>query len=91
MQRFGMVLGLLLAAIGLVTAAAVMFGVVGSAASYPPAGTPPSQAPLAVVAGLALAAGLTLVGLNAGHWRQPVSPGPGLDRTPDRQSPDPMS
>jgi hypothetical protein len=86
MHRAGMFLGLLLSGIGLVAAAALIFGAVGDAATFPPAGAPYWRAPLAAAAGLALSAGLTLVGLNAGHWRHPVSPGAELDRTPDRQS-----
>jgi hypothetical protein len=83
-----MFLGLLLSLLGLAAAAMLIFGSVGDAASFPPAGAASSRAPLAAAAGLALAAGLTLVGLNAGHWQQPVPPGPGLDQ-PDRQSTDP--
>jgi hypothetical protein len=90
MHRFGLILGLLLAVAGFAIAATVMLGFIGDSTSYPPTGAPLSQAPLAVVAGLALAAGLTLVGLNAGHWRQPVAPGPELDRKPDRQSENPL-
>lgn len=90
MHRAGMFLGLLLSLLGLGAAAVLIFGPVGDAASFPPAGAASSRAPLAAAAGLALAAGLTLVGLNAGHWQQPVPPGSGLDHTPDRQSPDPM-
>jgi hypothetical protein len=89
MHRAGMFLGLLLSAFGLVAAAALIFGPVGDAATFPPAGASYWRAPLAAAAGLALAAGLTLVGLNAGHWRHPVSPGHDLDNTPDRQTQDP--
>jgi hypothetical protein len=84
-----MFLGLLLSVAGFVAAAALIFGPVGDAAAFPPASASYSRAPLAAAAGLALAAGLSLVGLNAGHWRRPVQPGPDLDRTPDRQSTDP--
>ena len=71
MHRFGMFLGLSLAAIGLVGAAILILGGVGDAAAYPAANQEFWRAPLAAAAGLALAAGLTLVGLNAGHWRHP--------------------
>jgi hypothetical protein len=83
-----MFLGLLLSTIGLVAAAVLIFGAAGDAGTFPPADAAYSRAPLAVAAGLALAAGLTLVGLNAGRWRHPARPGPELDRTPDRQSTD---
>lgn len=88
MHRAGMFLGLLLTAMGLVAAATLIFGPIGDAATFPAADVTSSRAPLAAAAGLALAAGLTLVGLNAGHWRHPLPQGPELDRTPDRQSPD---
>ena len=90
MHRAGMFFGLLLTAIGLVAAAVLIFGPVADAATFPPTGVEYWRAPLAAAAGLALAAGLTLVGLNAGHWRQPIPPGPDLEHTPDRRSPDPM-
>jgi hypothetical protein len=87
MHRFGLVLGLLLAGVGLVAAATLILGLGNlDTGVYPAATATGSNTPLAVAAGLALAAGLTLVGLNAGHWRHPAPPGPELDRTPDRPS-----
>jgi hypothetical protein len=90
MQRFGMVLGLLLAVIGITGVVTLMLGVGADTASFTPGGEQTSRAPFAIAAGLALAAGLTLLGLNAGHWRRPVPPGPELDRTPDRGAPGTM-
>lgn len=83
MHRFGMVLGLLLAVLGITGVVTLMLGVGADSASFTPGGTQTARAPFAVAAGLALAAGLTLLGLNAGHWRRPVPPGPQLDRRPD--------
>jgi hypothetical protein len=83
MHRFGMVLGLLLAVLGITGVVTLMLGVGADSASFTPGGAQTSRAPFAVAAGLALAAGLTLLGLNAGHWRRPVPPGPQLDRRPD--------
>lgn len=83
MQRFGMVLGLLLAVLGITGVVTLMLGVGTDSAAFTPGGEQASRAPFAIAAGLALAAGLTLLGLNAGHWRRPVAPGPQLDRRPD--------
>jgi hypothetical protein len=83
MHRFGMVLGLLLAVLGITGVVTLMLGVGADSASFTPGAAQSSRAPFAIAAGLALAAGLTLLGLNAGHWRRPVPPGPQLDRTPD--------
>jgi hypothetical protein len=38
---------------------------------------------LAVIAGLSLASGVTLLGLAAGRWKRPARRGPGLGQTPD--------
>jgi hypothetical protein len=83
MHRFGMVLGLMLAVLGITGVATLMLGVGADSASFNPSGAQMSRAPFAIAAGLALAAGLTLLGLNAGNWRRPVAPGPQLDRRPD--------
>lgn len=83
MHRFGMVLGLLLAVLGITGVVTLMLGVGADSPSFTAGGAQSSRAPFAVAAGLALAAGLTLLGLNAGHWRRPVPPGPQLDRRPD--------
>jgi hypothetical protein len=90
MQRFGMVLGLLLAVLGITGVVTLMLGVGADSASFTAAGEQSSRAPFAIASGLALAAGLTLLGLNAGHWRRPVPPGPELERSPDRRAPDTM-
>ena len=38
---------------------------------------------LAVITGLSLACGVTLLGLAAGRWRRPARPGSGPGHTPD--------
>ena len=83
MDRFGMVVGLFLAVLGVAGVLTLMFGIGADSSAFTPYGAQESHAPLAIGAGLALAAGLTLLGLSLGHWRRPVPPGPELDRQPD--------
>ena len=78
---------------GLLTALGVglLFWFLGGAMAPtvgPGSATPSSQSSpiLAVVAGLSLACGVTILGLAAGKWRRPSLPGPGASRTPDRQA-----
>lgn len=85
MKPWGVLVGTLLAALGAVLAVALLAGVglPDSASAAVQAGDGGLHTVLAVTAGLALASGVTLLGLGMGHWRRPLPPGPELSRTPD--------
>jgi hypothetical protein len=84
MKPWGVLVGTLLAAIGAVLVVALLAGVgLPESASTAVQGDGGLRPVLAVTAGLAMASGMTLLGLALGHWRRPLPPGPELSRTPD--------